>query len=139
MFYKILEKYSNLKIEHKLTQDDGNRTMLKIEEDVLKSFLELFDKDVKKIHSNQERIERDLQYLNKETDKFTHTTKQAINIYDNFMENLKEAGDLYNWCYIIEKDMQEIHEAIALSHTPEKIEKENMDDIYTNANNSVYK
>lgn len=128
MFYKILEKYSTLKIQHKMTQDEGNKTILKIEEDLVKSFLELFDRDVKKIHSNQERIERDLQFLNKETDKFAQTTKHAINIYDTFMENLKEAGDLYNWCYLIEKDMQEIHEAIAHRHTPEKIESQNMDD-----------
>ena len=134
MFYKILEKYSYLKYEHRLTQEEGNKTILKIEEDVLKSFLDLFDKDVKIIHSNQERIEKDLQYLNKETDKFTHTTKQAITMYDDFMENLKEAGDLYNWCYMLEKDMQEIHEAIALRHTPEKIEIETIDNRHSNTN-----
>jgi hypothetical protein len=128
MFYKILEKYSNLKIEHRLTQDEENKAILKIEEDVLKSVLDLYDKDVKIIHSNQEKIERDLQYLNRETDKSTQITKHAVNIYDNFLENLKEAGDLYNWCSLLEKDMQEIHEAIALRHKPEKFESENVDE-----------
>lgn len=129
MFYKILEKYSNLKIEHKLTQEEDNRRILKIEEDVLKSFLDLYDRDVKIIHSNQEQIEKDLQILHRETDKFTQTTKQAVQIYDSFLENLKEAGDLYNWCNILEKDMHEIHEAIALRSRPEKIESESMDQI----------
>jgi hypothetical protein len=127
MFYKILEKYSNLKIEHKLTQEEDNRRVLKIEEELLKSFLDLYDKDVKIIHSNQEHIDKDLQFLNRETDKFTQTTRYAVQIYDSFLENLKEAGDLYNWCNILEKDMQEIHEAIALRHRPEKIESESMD------------
>lgn len=129
MFYKILEKYSNLKFEHKLTQEEDNKSILKIEEDVLKSVLDLYDKDVKIIHSNQERIEKDLQYINRETDKFTQITKQAVNIYDNFLENLKEAGDLYNWCNLLEKDMQDIHEAIASRHKPEKIESVNIDDV----------
>ena len=116
MFYKILEKYSQLKSEHNILQSEENRSMLNIDEDVLRKFLELYDKDVKTIHSNQELMEKDLQFLYKETEKMTHTTKQAVSLYDHFLENMKEAGDLFNWCNMLEQEMTEIHSMIAARH-----------------------
>lgn len=113
MFYKILEKYSQIKGEHSIKQDEENKKLLAVDEEVLKNFLELYDKDVKTIHTNQEQIEKDLQFLYKETDKLANTTKSAVEIYDNFVEYLKEAGDIYNWCNMLEKDMVEVHNLIA--------------------------
>jgi ATP-dependent Lon protease len=127
MFSKINEKYNSLIQDHNNLQQEENHNILTLDEEVLKKFLELFDKDVKVIHSNQEQIEKDLQYLYKETDKLTHTTKQSINLYDNFLENLKEAGDLFNWCGILEKEMSEIHSNIASKHK-EKIAEHNLDE-----------
>ena len=131
MFYKILEKYSSLKSEHHIQQSEENKNILQIEEEILKKFLELYDKDVKVIHSNQELIEKDLQYLYKETDKLNVTTKQAVALYDHFLENMKEAGDLFNWCNILEKEMSEIHSAIASKHKgqSENTQGENLDTI----------
>lgn len=129
MFYKILEKYSQLKSVHSLVQEDDNKKILSIDEELLKKFLELYDKDVKAIHTNQELIEKDLQFLYKEVEKLTSTTKHAVNIYDNFLEYLKEAGDLYNWCGIIEKEMGEINEIISSRHNAinSHIKQENTD------------
>lgn len=129
MFYKILEKYSQLKSEHQAHQSEDANKILNIEEEVMKKFLELYDKDVKVIHSNQELIEKDLQFLNKETDKLTTTTKQAVNLYDHFLEYLKEAGDLYNWCNIIEKDMSDIHTAIASRHKSSEMINSNTENL----------
>jgi hypothetical protein len=127
MFYKILEKYAQLKSEHGILQSEENRSLLNIDEDILKKFMALYDKDVKTIHSNQEQIEKDLQYLYKETDKLTQTTKNAVHIYDGFLENLKEAGDLFNWCNILEKEMSELHWIIA-SKSNGKVECEDLEE-----------
>ena len=136
MFYKILEKYSQLKSEHNILQSEENRSLLNIDEDILRKFLALYDKDVKTIHSNQELIEKDLQFLYKETDKLCHTTKQAVNLYDNFLENLKEAGDLYNWCDLLEKEMTEIHSIIASKYKG-PVETENLEECTMQKENNI--
>jgi hypothetical protein len=89
MFYKILEKYTNLKAEHNQKQNDELKSILSIDEEVMNNFMKLFDKDVKAIHNNQELIEKDLQLLYKETDKMSNNTKIAIDHYNNFVEYLK--------------------------------------------------
>jgi hypothetical protein len=129
MFYKILDKYSSLKTEHHLQQSEENKNILNVDEEIMKKFMDLYDKDVKIIHTNQELIERDLQILYKETEKMSSTTKQAVLLYDNFLENMKEAGDLFNWCNILEKEMSEIHSAIASKHKghTENIPTESLD------------
>lgn len=89
MFYKILEKYSQIKTEHQITQNEENKNVLEIDNDIITKFLNLYDKDVKTIHSNQEIIKDELKLLFKESEKIVNNTKAAIDIYDNFMENLK--------------------------------------------------
>ena len=111
--YKILEKYAQLKGEQNFKLEDDKKNLLHLDEDILKIFMELYDKDVKTIHNNQELIEKDLQSLYKESEKLSNTSKLAVNLYDSFLEYLKEAGDLVNWCSIIEKDMCEIYDLIA--------------------------
>jgi hypothetical protein len=111
--YKILEKYIQLKVDQSTKTEEENANLIQLDENIQKNFLELYDKDVKHIHNNQEQIDKDLQFLFKETDKLTSTTKIAINLYDNFLEYLKEAGDLVNWCSLIEQEMIDIHEHIA--------------------------
>jgi hypothetical protein len=111
--YKILEKYTQLKVEQNMKLDDEKRNLASLDEDLIKNFMELYDKHVKVIHTNQEHIEKDLKFLYKESDKLAQNTKTAINIYDDFLEYLKEAGDLVNWCNIIEKEMSEVYNTIA--------------------------
>jgi hypothetical protein len=111
--YKILEKYAQLKVEQNMKLDEERKNLAQMDEDLIKNFMELYDKEVKVIHSNQELIEKDLQFLYKESDKLSQNTKTAINIYDDFLEYLKEAGDLVNWCNIIEKEMCDVYDTIA--------------------------
>lgn len=89
MFYKILEKYSQIKIDHNNKQDLENNYLLELEQDVIKDFLDLYDKDIKKIHQNEELIERDLQTLHRENEKFQNNSTQTILLYDGFLEYLK--------------------------------------------------
>ncbi len=110
--YKILEKYAQLKVEQNMKLDEDKRNLAKLDEELINNFMELYDKEVKVIHSNQEQIKKDLQYLYKESDKLTQNTKSAITVYDDFLEYLKEAGDLVNWCSIVEKDMCEVYDTI---------------------------
>ncbi len=89
MFYKILEKYSHIKIDHNNKQELENNYLLELEQDVIKDFLDLYDKDIKKIHHNEELIERDLQTLHRENEKFQNISTQTIQLYDGFLEYLK--------------------------------------------------
>jgi len=113
MFYKILEKYSHVKIDHNTKQIKESNKVMEIEQEIIRDFLDLYDKDIKQIHQNEESIEKDLKILYKENEKFQIIFNQAVEIYDNFMEYLKEAGDLYNWCNIIEKEMNSVHDTLA--------------------------
>jgi hypothetical protein len=111
--YKILEKYAQLKVEQNMKLDEDKRNLAILDEELINNFMELYDKEVKVIHSNQEQIKKDLQFLYKESDKLTQNTKSAITVYDDFLEYLKEAGDLVNWCSIVEREMCEVYDTIA--------------------------
>ncbi len=89
MFYKILEKYSQIRIEHNSKQANENKNLIELEQEIIKNFLDLYDKDIKKIHNNEELIEKDLLTLYRENEKFQNITNQTILLYDNFMEYLK--------------------------------------------------
>ena len=43
------------------------------------------------------------------------------------LEYLKEAGDLFNWCNILEKEMSDIHDAIASKHKSVAIHENSYD------------
>jgi hypothetical protein len=139
MFYKILEKYSHFKIEHNTKQIQESNKIMEIEQEIIRDFLDLYDKDIKQIHQNEERIEKDLKILYKENDKFQNISNQTIEIYDNFMEFLKEAGDLYNWCNIVEKEMNSVHDCIATKYLSKSransYEKEKEKDINNDIDN----
>jgi hypothetical protein len=124
--YKILEKYSQLKVEQNFRLEEDKQNLLQLEEDVLKNFLNLYDRDVKAVHYNQELIEKDIQTLYKETDKLTNTTKAAVEMYDNFLQYLKEAGDIVNWCSMIEDDMCKVYDHIAAKQREHYAQEKNV-------------
>ena len=63
MFYKILEKYSHVKIDHNTKQIKESNKVMEIEQEIIRDFLDLYDKDIKQIHQNEESIEKDLKIL----------------------------------------------------------------------------
>lgn len=112
MLNKILDQYSQLKIDNGNVLNKENQNLLAQEQEVLKNFLILYDNDVKKIHANQIVIEKDLQELYTDTQKLNDICKQGLSIYDDLVEYFKETGDLFNWCTILEKEINEIHQQI---------------------------
>ena len=100
MLFKILDKYSKLKNNHEIKQNEQNR------------IIEEYDKDVKKIHANEEKIEKNLQSLYNESIEIEKTCKEAFTMYDELLEFFKETGDLFNWCNIIEKEMDVIKKQV---------------------------
>ena len=53
-------------------------------------------------------------------------TKDACKIYDDLLEYFKEAGDLYNWCTILEQEMNSLENIFIPGKNPEfKIEIQN--------------
>ena len=108
MLYKILEKFSKLKSSSQASFDKTSKEIENYDKEIIKNFLELYDKQVKTIHSNEERIEKNLQLLYTESLNLQKNTKEACKIYDDLLEYFKEAGDLYNWCTILEQEMNSL-------------------------------
>ena len=112
MLYKILDKYSKLKNNHEIKQNEQNRIIEEYDKEIIENFLNLYDKDVKKIHTNEEKIEKNLQSLYSESIEIEKTCKEAFSMYDQLLEFFKETGDLYNWCTILEKEMDSIQNQV---------------------------
>ena len=119
MLYKILEKYSKLKTNSQISFDKTKKEIENYDKEIIKNFLELYDKEVKKIHSNEERIEKNLQLLYAESLNLQKNTKEACKIYDDLLEYFKEAGDLYNWCTILEQEMNSLENIFIPGKNPE--------------------
>jgi hypothetical protein len=112
MLYKILDKYSKLKNNHEIKQNEQNRIIEEYDKEIIENFLNLYDKDVKKIHTNEEKIEKNLQSLYNESIEIEKTCKEAFSMYDELLEFFKETGDLFNWCNILEKEMDVIKKQV---------------------------
>ena len=112
MLYKILDKYSKLKNNHEIKQNEQNRIIEEYDKEIIENFLNLYDKDVKKIHANEEKIEKNLQSLYNESIEIEKTCKEAFSMYDELLEFFKETGDLFNWCNILEKEMDVIKKQV---------------------------
>ena len=112
MLFKILDKYSKLKNNHEIKQNEQNRIIEEYDKEIIENFLNLYDKDVKKIHTNEEKIEKNLQSLYNESIEIEKTCKEAFSMYDELLEFFKETGDLFNWCNIIEKEMDVIKKQV---------------------------
>ena len=126
MLYKILEKYSKLKENSQTALEKTNKEIENYDKEIIKNFLELYDKEVKIIHQNEEKIEKNLQLLYAESLNLQKNTNEACKIYDELVEYFKEAGDLYNWCTILEKEMNSLENIFIPGKNPEPLdEKEN--------------
>ena len=124
MLYKILEKYSKLKANSQASFDKTRKEIENYDKEIIKNFLELYDKEVKIIHSNEERIEKNLQLLYAESLNLQKNTKEACKIYDDLLEYFKEAGDLYNWCTILEQEMNSLENVFIPGKNPETQKQE---------------
>ena len=121
---KILEKYSKLKTNSQTAFEKTNKEIENYDKEIIKNFLELYDKEVKVIHQNEEKIEKNLQLLYAESLNLQKNTKEACKIYDDLLEYFKEAGDLYNWCTILEKEMNSLENIFIPGKNPESTEEE---------------
>ena len=101
-----------MKNNHEIKQNEQNRIIEEYDKEIIENFLNLYDKDVKKIHANEEKIEKNLQSLYNESIEIEKTCKEAFTMYDELLEFFKETGDLFNWCNIIEKEMDVIKKQV---------------------------
>ena len=101
-----------MKNNHALKQIEENKIIEEYDKEINENFLNLYDKDVKKIHTNEEKIEKNLQSLYSESIEIEKTCKEAFSMYDQLLEFFKETGDLYNWCTILEKEMDSIQNQV---------------------------
>lgn len=136
MMNRILDKYTQLKSSHSNVLEKEKEKVLIQEQEVLKHFLILYDNDVKKIHSNQMIIEKDLQQLYSDTKTLNDICKQGLLVHDDLVEYFKEAGDLFNWCTILEAEMNEVNETVidTLSQSPNQDQLKTEEEVNTPTN-----
>ena len=91
MLFKILDKYSKIKANNENRQIEQNK------------IIESYDKEIIKV-----KIDQNLQELYSISTDVEKITKEGLNMYDQLLEYFKEAGDLYNFCTILEKEMDSI-------------------------------
>jgi hypothetical protein len=125
MLFKILDKYSKIKANNENRQIEQNKIIESYDKEIIKNFLELYDKEVKIIHQNEEKIEKNLQLLYGESLNLQKNTNEACKIYDELVEYFKEAGDLYNWCTILEKEMNSLENLFIPGKNPEPKDENN--------------
>ena len=118
-------KYSKLKTNSQTAFEKTTKEIENCDKEIIKNFLELYDKEVKKIHSNEERIEKNLQLLYAESLNLQKNANEACKIYDELVEYFKEAGDLYNWCTILEKEMNSLENIFIPGKNPEPKDENN--------------
>jgi hypothetical protein len=132
MLFKVLDKYSKITANNENRQNEQNKIIESYDKEIIKNFLELYDKDVKKIHNNEVKIDQNLQELYNISSDIEKITKDGLNMYDQLLEYFKEAGDLYNFCTILEKEMDNIQKEF-FPQTEKKEEENNKNN--TNNNN----
>jgi len=127
MLFKILDKYSKIKANNENRQIEQNKIIESYDKEIIKNFLELYDKDVKTIHNNEVKIDQNLQELYSISSDIEKITKDGLNMYDQLLEYFKEAGDLYNFCTILKKEMDSIQNDFfnTKENSNEKKEEEN--------------
>lgn len=112
MYYRLLEAKTKIDSKYTIKNEDNLKEILDIQTSIVKDFMDLTDSKVKLIYDNQEEIKANLTNLFKANDTIIKTTKEVDKTYDEFLEHLKEAGDLFNYSNIIEKDMDLIYNKI---------------------------
>lgn len=113
MFYKILEKYTKKKSIYLIQEEKREIDVLGKQEDIIREFLDLKDSQVKVIHNNQEKIEENLKVLYAESTRLNNISKESMIEYDEFVEYLKEAGDLYNWSQMLRNEIEKLHNKVS--------------------------
>jgi hypothetical protein len=105
MKYNVLKKYSSLKTNNEIIQEKINNSMEINSERIFTKFMADYDNDVKTIHNNQKVIDKNLQSLFKESETLINNTKDCISIFNDFTESMKQAGDLFNWASLLDKEI----------------------------------
>lgn len=116
MYYKIIEKKSVIDSNNEIKQNECLDSLLKSQSELIDNFMEVNDNQVKIIHYNQEDIKKDLDVLFRHSESICKISKDATKLYDEFIEYMKEAGDLYNFAQILADDMNKLHDKIKESN-----------------------
>ncbi len=114
MYYKILEEKTSIESDISLKEENNMNKIKHLQNEVINELMKSNDYKVNIIHENQEKIKENLHCLYKQNDSILKLTKEANKVYDEFVEYLKEAGDLFNYSEILSKNMTSLHDKIVL-------------------------
>ena len=114
MYYKILEEKTSIESDINFQEERNMNKIKHLQNEIINELMRSNDSKVNVIHENQEKIKENLHTLYKQNDSFLKLTKEANKVYDEFVEYLKEAGDLFNYSEILSKNMNSLHDKIVL-------------------------
>mmetsp|Transcript_5450 Transcript_5450/g.10022 ORF Transcript_5450/g.10022 Transcript_5450/m.10022 type:complete len:122 (+) Transcript_5450:1514-1879(+) len=113
MFKPLLEEHERRKAELRAAALAHKKAMQDLAPKLTSDILRSVDFEVRQMHDNQRRIEKEAKMFKEETAKITSLGKKWISTYDTLNDALKELGDVANWAGVIERDMQQIAGAVA--------------------------
>lgn len=115
MFNQILQEKTILDTNNQIKRDEIEKETLNLILENKKVFESNNDEKVSIIHMNQDKIKENLNVFYKQNDIIIKYTKEAEKVFDEFVEYLKEAGDLFNYANILNNKTEELYNKIILN------------------------
>lgn len=112
MHYKLAEQSSLIQAKKEIKESDLLKESLKNEYELLNLFLNKNDDSVRIIHKNQEMIKSDIDTIFKQSEILCKISKEACKSYDEFIEYMKDAGDLFNYSEILSEEINKLNERV---------------------------
>lgn len=125
MYYKIIEKKSLLDAENDIKQSECIKKAEDNQSELIDNFMTINDSLVKSIHINQEQIKNDLGVVFKHSETISKISKESIKQYNEFIEYMKEAGDLYNYSNILSSELDELHDKLITYYSDKSVNTQN--------------
>ena len=114
MLARLYKEHQEKQTVLKVQQDNRRREVLNAVPRVTDALVTSVNQNVSEIFGNQRYIEREVQNLQAETERFTKQTQQWLACIDGFNNNMKELGDFESYAANIEGDMRTIATAIQM-------------------------
>jgi DNA repair ATPase RecN len=113
MFKSLLEEHDHKKTDLRAKAFAHKKAMQELAPQLTSDILRSVDFEVRQMHDNQRRIEKEAKLFKEEIAKINALSKKWVATYDALNDSLKELGDVANWANVIERDMQAICNAVS--------------------------
>ncbi|KAF9907955.1 biogenesis of lysosome- organelles complex 1 subunit 1 [Lobosporangium transversale] len=113
---------SRLVKEHNAKQATHKRETEQLRKEAIQSvgvfsdaIADILNSRVTQIFVNQKNLEQEVKNLSAQTTRYAKQTAQWLSLVQQFDSALKELGDVQNWVQVIQRDMEQVTEALESS------------------------